>query len=50
MPALIHQYAAQIRAQAVDSQAMPPGNLTEITDEEREVLGAWADTVLEESP
>jgi uncharacterized membrane protein len=30
-----------IRAQAVDSRAMPVGNVTGMTDEERELLGAW---------
>jgi uncharacterized membrane protein len=38
------QIAAQadaIRAQAVDSRAMPLGNVTGMTDEEREQLGAW---------
>ena len=33
--------ADAIRAQAVDSRAMPLGNATEMTDEERETLGAW---------
>ena len=38
------QIAAQadaIRRQAVDSRAMPLGNVTGMTDEERELLGAW---------
>ena len=30
-----------IEEQAVDSQAMPLGNVTGMTDEERELLGAW---------
>jgi uncharacterized membrane protein len=33
--------ADAVRAQAVDSRAMPLGNVTEMTDEERETLGAW---------
>jgi uncharacterized membrane protein len=33
--------AAAIRAQAVDTRAMPLGNVTGMTDEERRVLGAW---------
>jgi uncharacterized membrane protein len=37
--------AAAIREQAVRTQAMPLGNVTEMTDEERETLGAWLDTV-----
>jgi uncharacterized membrane protein len=40
-PAQIADRAEQIRAQAVDSRAMPLGNVTEMTDEEREALGAW---------
>jgi len=34
-------YADRIRAQAVDSQSMPPGNATEMTEEERRLLGIW---------
>jgi uncharacterized membrane protein len=37
--------ADAIREQAVRTQAMPLGNVTEMTDEERETLGAWLDTV-----
>ena len=33
--------ADAIEAQAVDSKAMPLGNVTGMTDEERESLGAW---------
>jgi uncharacterized membrane protein len=33
--------ADAIRRQAVDSRAMPLGNVTGMTDEERELLGAW---------
>jgi uncharacterized membrane protein len=38
------QIAAQadsIRRQAVDTRAMPLGNVTGMTDEERDLLGAW---------
>ena len=34
-------HAEAIRRQAVDSTAMPPGNVTGMTDEERRLLGAW---------
>ena len=37
----IESQADAIEAQAVDSTAMPLGNVTEMTDEERETLGAW---------
>jgi uncharacterized membrane protein len=37
--------ADAIREQAVRTQAMPLGNVTGMTDEERETLGAWLDTV-----
>jgi uncharacterized membrane protein len=37
----IESQAAAIEAQAVDSKAMPLGNVTQMTDEERETLGAW---------
>ncbi len=30
-----------IERQAVQTRAMPPGNATGITDDERELLGAW---------
>jgi uncharacterized membrane protein len=36
------KYAPQILRQAVQLRAMPPGNMTAITDEEREALGRWA--------
>jgi uncharacterized membrane protein len=41
-PERIRAARAQIRAQAVDSQIMPLGNLTQMTAEEREELGRWA--------
>jgi uncharacterized membrane protein len=37
--------AGQIEAQAVDSTAMPLGNVTGMTDQERQALGAWIATV-----
>jgi uncharacterized membrane protein len=40
-PARIVASAAQIKSMAVDSHAMPIGNLTNITDAERKTLGAW---------
>jgi uncharacterized membrane protein len=41
----IVERADQIRAQAVDSTAMPLGNVTGMTDQERQALGAWIATV-----
>jgi uncharacterized membrane protein len=40
-PQRIVQHAGQIQLQAVLTHAMPPGNITEITPEERLVLAAW---------
>ena len=40
-PALVHQNAAKVYQQAVQLKAMPLGNLTHITDEERAAIGAW---------
>jgi uncharacterized membrane protein len=37
----IRTQAARIRAQAVDSETMPLGNATGMTEEERQTLGAW---------
>jgi uncharacterized membrane protein len=42
-PAEIVANAAAIRQQAVASRAMPLGNLTQMTDAERALLGAWID-------
>ena len=39
----INALSDKIHAQAVESAAMPLGNLTRITKEERELLGKWAD-------
>jgi len=42
-PEQIRQQAAKIHAQAVASQIMPLGNMTHMTQEERDLLGAWID-------
>ncbi len=39
----IRLYAARIRATAVDARLMPLGNVTEMTEEERALLGRWID-------
>ncbi|RRV05618.1 hypothetical protein EGJ27_17540 [Pseudomonas sp. v388] len=39
----IRQQATRIQAQAVTSQIMPLGNITQMTIQERELLGAWVD-------
>ena len=40
-PDLIRIQAVQIHQQTVLSRAMPPGNLTGLTEEERRLLGRW---------
>jgi uncharacterized membrane protein len=40
-PEQIAAQAQAIEAQAVRTNAMPPGNVTGMTDEERETLAAW---------
>ena len=40
-PEQIHQNAEKIYRQAVQLKAMPLGNFTHITDEERDVIGHW---------
>jgi uncharacterized membrane protein len=40
-PESIQRQAAQIMAQAVTARAMPLGNITHITDEERGKIAAW---------
>lgn len=40
-PQQIQQQAAKIQAQAVASQVMPLGNITQMTQEERNLIGAW---------
>ncbi len=42
-PEEIRRHAAQIRLESVLSHAMPPGNVTEITEAEREVLARWTE-------
>ena len=37
----VHRYARLIAINAVHSNAMPPGNVSEMTDEERGTLAAW---------
>lgn len=37
----LRQNAPRVHAQAVANAAMPPGNVTGITDQERAMLGAW---------
>jgi uncharacterized membrane protein len=39
--ASIAHHARLIEINAVRSHAMPPGNVTQITDQERQMLGAW---------
>ena len=41
----IESRSERIKAQAVDSTAMPLGNVTGMTDEERDQLGAWIDSL-----
>jgi uncharacterized membrane protein len=40
-PDNIRRYAHLIEVNAVRSHAMPPGNITQMTDEERQILAAW---------
>jgi uncharacterized membrane protein len=42
-PEQIKAQAAKIHAQSVASQIMPLGNITQMTPEERELIGAWID-------
>jgi uncharacterized membrane protein len=39
----MRRHAALIEINAVRSRAMPPGNVTQITDAERQIVGAWID-------
>ncbi len=43
-PEQIRLYAHQIEMQVVRTHAMPPGNITGISDEERHLLAAWIAT------
>jgi uncharacterized membrane protein len=40
-PEMIRKHAGQIRLQATLTHAMPPGNITELSPEERQILAAW---------
>jgi uncharacterized membrane protein len=40
-PELIQRYAPDVKGVAVDSTAMPFGNVTKMTKEERQLLGRW---------
>ncbi len=40
-PEQIQQQAARIQAQAVTNQIMPLGNITQMTQQERDLIGAW---------
>ncbi|MFL6011109.1 MAG: urate hydroxylase PuuD [Gaiellaceae bacterium] len=40
-PQEIQHYAPDIKGQAVDSTAMPLGNVTQMTKQERQLLGRW---------
>jgi uncharacterized membrane protein len=42
-PELIQRYAPDVKGLAVDSNAMPLGNVTKMTKEERQLLGRWID-------
>ena len=39
------RHAAAVRRQSVDTTAMPPGNLTDMTADERIRLGAWLEAL-----
>ena len=40
-PESIRRHARLIEINAVRSRAMPPGNITEMTPQERAILAAW---------
>jgi uncharacterized membrane protein len=40
-PESIERHAGLIDINAIRSRAMPPGNVTQITDQERQILAAW---------
>jgi uncharacterized membrane protein len=40
-PEMIRRHAREIQLQATLSHAMPPGNITELSEEERRTLAAW---------
>ena len=37
----VKKYKQQIYAQSIASRAMPPGNMSQMTPEERQILGGW---------
>lgn len=43
-PRQVKAFAARIKFRAVESHTMPFGNKTNITEEERQILGRWVDT------
>jgi uncharacterized membrane protein len=44
-PTEINRHAELINETAVLSHSMPPGNVTEMTPEERELVGSWASSI-----
>ena len=40
-PVQVQAVAQKIKTMAIDSQTMPPGNITQITDDERAKIAAW---------
>jgi uncharacterized membrane protein len=40
-PESIRRHARLIEINAVRSHAMPPGNITDMTPQERQILAAW---------
>jgi uncharacterized membrane protein len=38
---MIRKHVGEIRLQAALTHAMPPGNITELSEEERQILAAW---------
>ena len=40
-PEMIRRHAREIQLQATLTHAMPPGNITELSEEERRILAAW---------
>lgn len=41
----IRRYAPKIEEQAIATTVMPPGNITEMTDQERKALAKWLDSI-----
>jgi len=40
----VQKYKQQVYAQSIASQAMPLGNMTQMTPGERAILGRWLET------